>query len=167
MQPGSLITTVSSNGPSISLTPTALELIVQQNNKTTAQIAQEFSTYQAAIDTYNVQKQINPNLPQHTENNGGNNNANTGTKYAGVGSTPAEPLTTASFIELTSLATQTVSSSVVPSTGLIPTSVANSTVVATSNNASTTSTDILLPQLEKTTAPTLTANLTVVTCNCP
>ena len=97
---GALITTVSSNGPSISLTPTALDVIVQQNNKTPAQIAQEFGTYQAAIDTYNVQKQIDPNLPQHTENTGGNN-ANTGqTRYASVGSTPAEPLATASFVEL-------------------------------------------------------------------
>ena len=74
---GDRIGTVTSNGPSLSVTPTTnFDVTVQQNNKTPAQIAQEFSAFQATIETYNIQKQINPNLPQHTENGGGNN-ANT------------------------------------------------------------------------------------------
>ena len=160
---GALITTVSSNGPSISLTPTALDVIVQQNNKTPAQIAQEFGTYQAAIDTYNVQKQIDPNLPQHTENTGGNN-ANTGqTRYASFGSTPAEPLATAPFVELTSLATQGGSSDTVPSTGLVATSGSNSINGTTSSITSNTATDSPVPLLQKTAPPTVTANLAIVT----
>ena len=76
MQRRDSIGTVTSNGPSLSLTPAAnFDVTVQQSNKTPAQIAQEFSAFQAALDTYNVQKQIDPNLPQHTEN-GGTNNAN-------------------------------------------------------------------------------------------
>jgi hypothetical protein len=70
---GDTIATVSSNGPALSLTPTAgFDVTVQSISKTPAQVAQEFSAFQAAIDTYNVQKQIDPSLPQHTEN-GGNN----------------------------------------------------------------------------------------------
>ena len=79
---GDRIGTVTSNGPSLSVTPAPnFDVTVQQNNKTPAQIAQEFNVFQATIETYNIQKQINPNLPQHTENGGGNN-SNTGTKYA-------------------------------------------------------------------------------------
>ena len=89
---GDSIGTISSNGPSLSLTPAAnFDVTVQQSNKTPAQIAQEFSAFQAAVDTYNVQKQIDPSLPQHTEN-GGTNNANPQqTRTASVGSTPADP----------------------------------------------------------------------------
>ena len=87
------IATVTSNGPSLSLTPTAdFDVTVQPINKTPAQIAQEFSAFQATIDTYNVQKQINPNLPQHTENGGGNNANPQQTRYAISVSTPTDPL---------------------------------------------------------------------------
>src|SRR4029077_5589618 len=90
---GDAIATVSSNGPSLSVTPTTgADVTVQAINKTPAQVAQEFSAFQATIDTYNVQKQIDPNLPQHTENNGGNNNTNPQqTRYATLGSTPPNP----------------------------------------------------------------------------
>jgi hypothetical protein len=82
---GNLIGTVTSNGTSLTLTPTAtFDVIAQESNKTPAQIAQEFAIFQAALDTYNVQKAIQPDLPQHTENN-----ANPQTKFAANGSPPA------------------------------------------------------------------------------
>ena len=97
---GDLIGTVSSNGPSLSLTPTAAQdLIVQQINKTPVQLVQEFNAFQAAIDTYNIQKAIEPSLPQHTENNTNNSNPQS-TKYASLGSTPATPVQTEASAEL-------------------------------------------------------------------
>ncbi|WP_454624428.1 nidogen-like domain-containing protein [Bradyrhizobium cenepequi] len=79
---GDLIGTVTSNGSILTLTPTTtFDLIARDTNKTPAQIAQEFQTFQAVLNTYNIQKAIDPNLPQHTENN-----ANPQTKFANVGS---------------------------------------------------------------------------------
>src|SRR5439155_9489614 len=92
---GDTIGTVSSNGPALSLTPTAgFDVTVQSISKTPAQIAQEFSAFQATIDTYNIQKQIDPSLPQHTENGGGNNSNPQQTRYASMGSTPIDPVPT-------------------------------------------------------------------------
>ncbi|MEH2620648.1 hypothetical protein V1285_005594 [Bradyrhizobium sp. AZCC 1620] len=160
---GALIGTVTSNGPSMSLTPTTNDVIVQQNNKTPAQIAQESAAYQAAIDTYNVQKQINPNLPQHTENTGGNNANPQQTKYAGVGSTPSAPLSTEPYVQLAGLTTQSESEDTVPSTGLVATSSSSPAVGTTSIIATSTATDSPLPLLQNTLAPTVTASLTVIT----
>jgi VCBS repeat-containing protein len=85
---GIQIGTVTSNGTSLTLTPAAnFNVIAQESNKTPAQIAQEFIAFQAALDTYNVQKAIDPNLPQHTDN-GGNNANPQQTKFAS-GSPPA------------------------------------------------------------------------------
>ncbi|MGY3620481.1 cadherin-like domain-containing protein [Bradyrhizobium sp. USDA 10063] len=79
---GVLIGTVTSNGSILTLTPTAaFELIARESAKTLAQIAQEFATFQAVLNTYDIQKAIDPNLPQHTENN-----ANPQTKFANIGS---------------------------------------------------------------------------------
>ena len=92
---GDTIATVSSNGPALSITPTAgFDVTVQSISKTPAQIAQEFSAFQATIDTYNVQKQIDPSLPQHTENGGGNNANPQQTRSASFGSTPIDPVPT-------------------------------------------------------------------------
>ena len=160
---GDRIGTVTSNGPSLSVTPsTNFDVIVQQNNKTPAQIAQEFNAFQATIETYNIQKQINPNLPQHTENGGGNN-ANTGTKYASLGSTPPDPPATDTLAEGKSLAVQalvadleTQSAEIVPSTGRVATSV---TVPATSTPSSTATTDSPATLPLNTAAPQVTARL--------
>ena len=163
---GDRIGTVTSNGPSLSVTPTTnFDVIVQQNNKTPAQIAQEFNAFQATIETYNIQKQINPNLPQHTENGGGNN-SNTGTKYASLGSTPPDPPATDSFAEGKGLAVQALvtdleiqAADTVPATGRVVTSVtvpAVSTSSSTANNAGTDS-PVTLPL--NTAAPPVTARL--------
>ena len=156
---GDTIATVSSNGPALSLTPTAgLEVTVQSISKTPAQVAQEFIAFQATIDTYNVQKQIDPNLPQHTEN-GGNNNPNTGqTRTAAIGSTPVEPVSTdpthttnAGFAVQTAVAGNIVSTLVI---------VTPSTAAAVGTTSSvTTSTDASLTVTPAATAPTVTAQL--------
>ncbi|MGY8630971.1 Ig-like domain-containing protein [Bradyrhizobium sp. 14AA] len=66
---GTLIGTVTSNGASLTLTPTAtFEVIAQQTDKTAAQVAQEFNAFQQVLSTYDAAKQIMPNLPQHTDN---------------------------------------------------------------------------------------------------
>ncbi|MDP3078720.1 VCBS domain-containing protein [Bradyrhizobium sp.] len=85
---GVLIGTVTSNGTTLTLTPIAnFEVIAQESNKTVAQIAQEFAIFREALSLYEIQKAIDPNLPQHTENNTANPR-----QYASAGSTPANPL---------------------------------------------------------------------------
>ncbi|MDN4983836.1 Ig-like domain-containing protein [Bradyrhizobium sp. WYCCWR 13022] len=90
---GVLIGTVTSNGSTLTLTPTAnFDVIAQQTNKTTDQVAQEFSAFQQVLSTYDSGKQLFPNLPQHTENKDQNNNnpsPNSTTKFAG--SPPLQP----------------------------------------------------------------------------
>src|SRR4051794_14854247 len=90
---GDVIGTVTSNGNSLSLTPTAtFEVIAQESGKTPQQVAQEFNALAAALQIYQIQKQIDPSLPQHTDN--GNNNANPQTRYASIGSSsPSSPQT--------------------------------------------------------------------------
>ncbi len=84
---GVLIGTVTSNGSTLTLTPIAnFEVIAQESNKTVAQIQQEFSIFREALTLYEIQKAIDPNLPQHTENNTANPR-----QYAATGSTPATP----------------------------------------------------------------------------
>nr|WP_246583580.1 Ig-like domain-containing protein [Bradyrhizobium iriomotense] len=90
---GVLIGTVTSNGSTLTLTPTAtFDVIAQQSNKTTDQVAQEFGAFQQVLSTYDSGKQLFPNLPQHTENKDQNNNnpsPNSTTKFAG--SPPLQP----------------------------------------------------------------------------
>jgi hypothetical protein len=67
---GVLIGTVTSNGSSLTLTPTAsFDVIAQESNKTVAQIAMEFNALQNLLLTYDFGKQLFPDLPQHTDNN--------------------------------------------------------------------------------------------------
>jgi hypothetical protein len=155
---GDAIATVTSNGPSLSVTPTTgFDVTVQAINKTPAQVAQEFSAFQATIDTYNIQKQINPNLPQHTEN-GGNNNANPQqTRYATLGSTPPDPPPTDPRAEGTDRAVQILIADVVPSTDLAVTSL-GTIAPATTSTVNATSLPVSLPP--STTAPQITAKLT-------
>ena len=155
---GDTIATVSSNGPALSVTPTAgFDVTVQSISKTPAQTAQEFSAFQATIDTYNIQKQIDPNLPQHTENGGGNNANPQPTRYATTGSTPIDPVPTdPTHVANSGLAIQIAAAgtsapallSVSPSTAA---SVGTTSSIAGSTDASPT---IITPA---GTAPTVTA----------
>jgi FecR-like protein/Big-like domain-containing protein len=88
---GDRIGSVSSNGPSLSVIPGAnFQVTLQEIIKTTNQVAQEFSSFQQLLTTYDTGKQQFPSLPQHTENTN-QNNTNTGTTKAAVGSPPTSP----------------------------------------------------------------------------
>jgi Ca2+-binding RTX toxin-like protein len=89
---GVLIGTVTSNGTSLTLTPAAnFNVIAQESNKTTAQVQQEFSTFQQVLSTYDAGKQLYPNLPQHTENTNPKGDASPGKTQLASGSTPSAP----------------------------------------------------------------------------
>ena len=87
---GVQIGTVTSNGTSLTLTPTAnFNVIAQESNKTVAQVAQEFSAFQGVLSTYDAGKQLVPSLPPPSDGKRGDANPQTPTKFAG--STPDCP----------------------------------------------------------------------------
>ncbi|MGZ4964247.1 MAG: FecR domain-containing protein, partial [Limisphaerales bacterium] len=89
---GALIGTVTSNGTSLTLTPTAnFNVIAQESNKTFAQVQQEFSAFQQVLSTYDIGKQLFPSLPQHTENTNPSGDTSPGTTKSESGSTPIVP----------------------------------------------------------------------------
>jgi len=87
---GILIGTVTSNGPTLTLTPIAnFEVIARESNKTVAQVAAEFNAFQVLLQTYDAGKVLFSDLPQHTD---ANPNPNTPTRFASS-STPDSPST--------------------------------------------------------------------------
>ena len=87
---GVLIGTVTSNGASLTLTPAAnFNVIAEESNKTPAQVAQEFNAFQQVLSTYDIGKQLVPNLPPPSDGKRGDANPQSPTKYAG--STPIVP----------------------------------------------------------------------------
>src|SRR6266850_5604631 len=103
---GELIGTVNSNGPALTVTPAAnFQVVVQESNKTTAQVAQEFSTFQQVLTTYDLGKQLAPNTPPPSDGKRGDANPQSTTKFAGsstppIESTSAQLITTASVQHL-------------------------------------------------------------------
>jgi Tol biopolymer transport system component len=88
---GVLIGTVTSNGSTLTLTPVAnFEVIAQESNKTVAQIAQEFNAFQTLLKTYDVGRQLFPNLPEHTDNA----NPQQPTRFAGTQIQPTDSTST-------------------------------------------------------------------------
>ena len=76
---GIQIGTITSSGGGLTLTPTAnFDVIAQESNKTPAQIALEFNTFQSLLQTYDIGKQLFPDLPQHTENTNPQSNTRIG-----------------------------------------------------------------------------------------
>ncbi|WP_167533108.1 Ig-like domain-containing protein [Bradyrhizobium cajani] len=130
---GALIGTVSSNGASLTLTPTAtFDVIARQVDKTADQIAQEFNAFQQVLSTYDAAKQIFPNLPQHTENTNptNNNDANpNSTRFAG--SPPLNPPGTEYHPPSTTPKVQTASDAPPPTTVIITTAAAADVVTPT------------------------------------
>src|SRR3982075_1240785 len=87
---GDPIGTVRSDGSSLTLTPAAnFEVIVQETNKTVDQIAQEFSTFQQVLTTYDIGKQLVPSTPAPSDGRRGDVSPQSTTKFAG--STPMLP----------------------------------------------------------------------------
>ena len=88
---GVLIGTVTSNGSTLTLTPVAnFEVIAQESNKTVAQIALEFNAFQTLLQTYDVGRQLFPNLPEHTDNA----NPQQPTRFAGTQIQPTDSTST-------------------------------------------------------------------------
>ena len=88
---GDLIATVSSNGPSLSITPTAaFDVTTQETSKTPAQIAQEFDVFQQVLSTYDAGKQLAPNTPPPSDGKRGDANPQSTTKFAGSSTPPIE-----------------------------------------------------------------------------
>ncbi len=87
---GDVIGTVTSNGPSLTLTPAAnFQVVAQESTKTAAQVGQEFNAFQQVLSTYDAGKQLVPNLPPPSDGKRGDANPQTPTKFAG--STPIVP----------------------------------------------------------------------------
>src|ERR1700682_2036859 len=88
---GDLIGTVTSNGPALTVTPAAnFQVVVQESNKTTAQVAQEFSTFQQVLTPYDLGKQLAPNTPPPSDGKRGDANPQSTTKFAGSSTPPIE-----------------------------------------------------------------------------
>lgn len=88
---GDLIGTVTSNGSTLTLTPTAtFEVIAQESNKTVAQVAQEFNQFQALLNTYDGFKVNNPNTPSPTDGKRGDATPQSNTKIGNTTITPNE-----------------------------------------------------------------------------
>ena len=88
---GDPIGTVTSNGPSLSLTPAAnLQVVVQENSKTAAQVGQEFNAFQQVLSTYDTGKQLVPNTPPPSDGRRGDATPQSTTKFAGSSTPPVE-----------------------------------------------------------------------------
>ena len=88
---GDLIGTVTSNGSSLTLTPTAsFEVIAQESNKTFAQVLTEFNAFQQLLNTYEIAKQLFPNTPFPTDGRRGDDTQQPLTKFAGSSSSPGD-----------------------------------------------------------------------------
>jgi VCBS repeat-containing protein len=92
---GDLIGMVTSNGSSLTLTPTAsFEVIAQESNKTVAQVLTEFNAFQQLLSTYEIGKQLVPNTPFPTDGRRGDNTQQPLTKFAGSTISPIDSTTT-------------------------------------------------------------------------
>ena len=84
---GDLIGTVTSNGPSLTLTPAAnFQVVAQETSKTAAQVGQEFNAFQQVLSTYDTFKAIAPNTPPPSDGKRGDANPQSTTKFASAGS---------------------------------------------------------------------------------
>ena len=92
---GDLIGTVTSNGTSLTLRPTAtFEVIAQESNKTVAQVLTEFNAFQQLLSTYDIGKQLVPSTPAPTDGRRGDNTQQPLTKFAGSTISPIDSTTT-------------------------------------------------------------------------
>jgi VCBS repeat-containing protein len=92
---GDLIGTVTSNGSSLTLRPTAsFEVIAQESNKTVAQVLTEFNAFQQLLSTYEIGKQLVPNTPAPTDGRRGDGTQQPLTKFAGSTISPIDSTTT-------------------------------------------------------------------------
>ncbi|MEZ2144665.1 Ig-like domain-containing protein [Bradyrhizobium sp. DN5] len=87
---GDPIGIVTSDGPSMTITPTAnFEVITQAVSKSPGQVAQEFNAFQQVLTTYDIGKQIAPDTPAPSDGKRGDVDTKSLQKFAG--SPPPSP----------------------------------------------------------------------------
>ncbi|MCK1268764.1 FecR domain-containing protein [Bradyrhizobium sp. 49] len=87
---GDPIGVVTSDGPSLTITPAAnFEVTTQAVGKSPSQVAQEFSAFQQVLTTYDIGKQIAPNTPAPSDGKRGDVDTKSLQKFAG--SPPPSP----------------------------------------------------------------------------
>ncbi|MCP3391766.1 Ig-like domain-containing protein [Bradyrhizobium sp. CCGB12] len=87
---GEPIGIVTSDGPSLTITPTAnFEVVTQTVSKTPGQVAQEFNVFQQVLTTYDIGKQIAPDTPAPSDGKRGDVDTKSLQKFAG--SPPPSP----------------------------------------------------------------------------
>ena len=149
---GDLIGTVSSNGTSLTLTPTAnFDVIAQESNKSPAQIAQEFSVFQQVLSTYDAFKVIAPNTPPPSDGKRGDANPQSTTKYASAGSSTPPPDTNSAQIIPTS-ASDSQHQDAAPETTVVVTPSSSASVIPTQSTSLLPA--LIIPALPPTVAIT-------------
>jgi VCBS repeat-containing protein len=92
---GNLIGTVTSNGSTLTLTPTAtFEVIASYTDKSVLQVQQEFIAFQTLLSTYDIGKQLVPSTPAPTDGRRGDATPQTTTKFAGTTISPVDSTST-------------------------------------------------------------------------
>ena len=138
---GEPIGRVTSEGATLKLTPVGnFQVTAQEIDKTTAQVAQEFSTFQQVLTTYDIGKQLAPNTPPPSDGKRGDANPQTLQKFAGSPPpSPSAPSTTV-FSEVTGQSS---------GGSITPVAVATLTI-DTDNSAAIPTTKSLSPSLDTT-----------------
>ena len=99
---GEPIGRVTSEGATLKLTPVGnFQVTAQEIDKTTAQISQEFTTFQQVLTTYDIGKQLAPNTPPPSDGKRGDANPQTLQKYAGSPPPSPSAQSTTVFTEVT------------------------------------------------------------------
>ncbi|MCG2645685.1 MULTISPECIES: Ig-like domain-containing protein [Bradyrhizobium] len=81
---GDAIGIVSSDGPSLTITPTAnFEVTTQAVGKSQSQVAQEFGAFQQVLTTYDIGRQIAPDTPPPSDGKRGDVDTKSLQKFAG------------------------------------------------------------------------------------
>ena len=112
---GDAIGIVTSDGPSLSITPAAnLEVITQVISKSQNQVAQEFNAFQQVLTTYDIGKQLAPNTPPPSDGKRGDVDTKSLPKFAG--SPPSSPTEASTTVIVDDVKGQASGGSITPPT---------------------------------------------------
>ncbi|EHR01395.1 FecR protein [Bradyrhizobium sp. WSM471] len=138
---GDSIGIVTSDGPSLSITPTAnLEVVTQVISKSQSQVAQEFSAFQQVLTTYDIGKQLAPNTPPPSDGKRGDVDTKSLQKFAG--SPPPSPTEASTTVIVDDVKGQVSGGSITPPT----------VTLALITGSSSSATKPLVPALDTTQA---------------
>ncbi|WP_456765740.1 Ig-like domain-containing protein [Bradyrhizobium sp. USDA 3650] len=138
---GDSIGIVTSDGPSLSITPTAnLEVVTQVISKSQSQVAQEFIAFQQVLTTYDIGKQLAPNTPPPSDGKRGDVDTKSLQKFAG--SPPPSPTEASTTVIVDDVKGQVSGGSITPPT----------VTLALITGSSSSATKPLVPALDTTQA---------------